>query len=515
MSRRKKKISRRKPVQFAEPAAPPEKPYAGEIGVVTSDPDFYPAFGGLLANPDKTLRERGGDVRIYEDLLYDDKVKAGLEDRALQVTSEPWEVVPAGDDTEVAEFITKALGTNFILSANITIQRMLLYGYHVSELMPMQSDGKWVVDKYLDKNPWRFRFAVDRSLRLLTKTNRVTGEQVPAYKFPVFTWGGTDQPYGDGLGKYLYRYVFARKNIHNFWTYFLDKFSQPSLIGKYRLTGNETEDAKVRSNILKAIVAIRQQTGVVLSEGNFIELLEIKDSRGTSASHKDAAEYFGKCITLIIQGQTLTTDIGPTGSFAAAETHDGGRQKQKESTAVIHALHVNQSVVKWLVDTNFWGRTEYPVFRWITEKEEVQKELAETYKVINEQLVLSGKQLDPDFIAKKFNVELVDYTPPQGGAVSGFAAASTAYSPEQQAIDDHAKSLTGTVDLSSNEDRILKFVRGWQGELADLPEALLSLFPKMNMESLQEAAELGANNGALHGVRVVQLQKQAVEGKGD
>lgn len=486
----------------------PVEPYVGEIGVVTSDPDFYPAFGGLLDNPDQVLKQQGArDVRFYRDLLYDDEVKAGLEDRALQVTSEDFEIVTAGDDAEVAEFIDSALrGSNFVISANIAIQRMLLYGYHVQEIMPAQVSGRWVIDKFYDKKPWRFRFAPDRSLRMLTKSNMLIGEQVPAYKFQVYTWADTDQPYGDGLGKYLYRYVFARKNIHNFWTYFLDKFSQPSVIGKYRKTGNKKHDDKVRSNILAAIRAIRQHTGVVLNEGDFIELLEVKDRRGATASHKDAAEYFGKAIRKIIQLQTLTTDIGGTGSYAAAETHDGGRQKQKENTAFVHATYVNE-FVRWLVDVNFWGRKEYPQFRWITEKEEVQKELAETYEKLNNQLMGSGKQIDPDFIASKFNVEIVDYNKAPVRTGPTFAAAK-GYTPEQQAIEDHVDELTGSVDLSENEELLLKFVKGWQGEFADLPEALLELYPDMDMTSLREAAEIGIMNGQLHGRRVVQLQKE-------
>jgi phage gp29-like protein len=507
--RNKRKKNRRKKAQqdfVAQDAQKPPEPYVGEIGIVTSDPDFYPAFGGLLDNPDEVLKQHGArDVRLYRDLFYDDEVKAGIEDRALQVTSEDWEIVPAGDDTEVAEFVDKAIrSSNFILSANIAIQRMILYGYHVQEVMPVQRDGQWVIDKFFDKNPWRFRFAIDRSLRMLTKSSMLSGVPVPDYKFQVYTWADTDQMYGDGLGKYLYRYAFARKNIHNFWTYFLDKFSQPSIIGKYRKTGNEKQDAKVRSNILAAIQAIRQQTGVVLNEGDFIELLEIKDQRGSSASHKDAAEYFGKCIRKIIQLQTLTTDIGSTGSYAASETHDGGRQKQKENTAVVHEISVN-NIVRWLVDVNFWGRKEYPQFRWITEKEEVQKELAETYDKLNNQLRGSGKQIDPDFIAEKFNIKLTDYIAP---VTQGPTFSEKTVSPEQQAIDDHVGALVKTVDLSGNEDKIMKFVQGWQGDFTDLPEALLELYPGMDMDSLRDAAEVGALNGQAHGRRVVQLQKE-------
>lgn len=515
MSRRKKrnrpKSARAAKQDFAvTEAVEPSAPVTHEIGVVTSDPDVYPAFGNLLENPDEVLRKHyARDVRIYKELLQDDEVKTGLEDRALQVTSEAWEIVPAGDDTEVAEFVDLALrGSNLVQSANITIQRMLLYGYHVAEIMPVQRGGRWVIDKFYDKKPWRFRFTIDRVLRLLTKESPVVGIGVPEYKFQRFTWGETDQPYGDGLGQYLYRYVYARKNIHNFWTYFLDKFSSPSLIGKYRKTGNQKEDAEARKNILAAITAIRRHTGVVINESDFLELLEIKDSRGTSASHKDAAEYFGKAIRKIIQLQTLTTDVGTVGSKGMGDTHDEGRQKQKENTALVHAMYLNE-VVKWLVDVNFWGRTEYPQFRWITEKEEVQKELAETYETLNNQLKESGKRIDPDFIAEKFNVKMVDYTPPASpAAFSRFTGTQRGYTREQQAIEDHVGKLTASVDLSDNEQKILEFVQGFEGDLEDLPEALLELYPALDMADLQEAAEIGIMNGGLHGRRVVQKQKE-------
>jgi phage gp29-like protein len=517
MSKRRKNKHRqqqdRNVLQFQEP---PKQEY-NEVASWASDPDYYGFDNELLLNPDWVPGENGyTDVRIYEELLRDGEVRSGLEKRALQVVSESYELQPGSDkarDEKAASSLHYLFGGNFIQAQKEAIEYCLLCGYSVQEALPESVGGVWKLTKWYAKKPWRFHFTPERELRLLTKEAPFYGEPVPTDRpWPVMTWGSSDNPYGRGLGQSMWKPVRLKILLEKLWTLFLDKWAMPSAVFKYRPTGDPAKDKEQQQAGLQAVRHLRNNTGISVTEGDFIELIEAKRTGGSD--FEAALEYFNKQIRILIQHQTLTTSNEGIGSDGGFRTHDDVAHTTKQYTALVHATAMVEPV-QFLCKWNCAENTTPPVFRWITEKESVQQELANRDKVLVQDI---GLKIDPDYFYEKYNIPI-----PKGGggfvqkaqqiqpqAVGKQASFASPYSPEQQAIEDHVDELVDSVDLSKNEELILQFVQDYNGDLEDLPEAILEVFPEMDMSSLQFAAEIGSLNGQLHGRRVVQLQKNEV-----
>ena len=68
--------------------------------------------GPLLEPYDSVLRNRGGDLQIYEQVFSDPEVKSTFSQRQLAVTKCEWQVDPGGKrqiDKEAAEFVRQQL----------------------------------------------------------------------------------------------------------------------------------------------------------------------------------------------------------------------------------------------------------------------------------------------------------------------------------------------------------------------------------------------------------------------
>lgn len=497
MSRKRKKPQPQaaKPVQFAATAA-----LAPEVADWLTDPEYNGAAADALVNPDWIPSENGAaDVRIYQALYRDGEVRTGLAKRTASLLSEQFEIVPGGEeqqDLDVAAALKALFAGNFRMAQKEAIEWALLCGYSVQEVQGGVVGEQWALTNWLAKKPWRFKFMADRSLRLLTKSAPQNGVAVPENTFVTLTWGSTDNPYGRGLGQALWRPVRLKLLIEKLMTLYLDKYSMPGTIGWFTPTGDAKKDKAQQQAILSAGAAIRNSIALALPEGVRMEFLEAK--RTGDPGYLTTLDYLNKQIRIIIQSQTLTTDLGATGSFAAVDGHSAVAWIDKESDALIHAAAMQQAI-KILVAQNFAGYEKTPVFRWITEKESVQKELAETYQIVNGLLLAGGQQLDPVFLADKFNVRTVAAT---AAPEAQFAAPRTA----QTLLDEHAGKLISETDLSKNTQSFTDLVQKSESYENAL-KAVLDYYPDMDMTGLQGALETGLLNGRLLGKTAVQRAK--------
>jgi phage gp29-like protein len=476
-------------------------PIADEIAVITKDVDVTQGF--ILANPDLTVltESKGKGLKLYDEIDRDAHAGSVLQTRYLSVAGEKWEVDP-GDETprgkEIAEFVSQALKDCNLLQAVQELLQGILYGYYVGEVMWVEKDKKILPGKILVKHPRRFGFSQERELRLLTKAAPRDGEAVPERKFILFSFGSTDNPYGKGLGQRLWWPLWFKKHGIKFWLIFLDKFGMPTGVGKYQ-SGATQDDKKI---LLQAVESIHSETGVIVPDDMILELLEA--SRSGNVTYQSLCEYMDLQISKAVLGQTLTTEV-KGGSFAASKTHDDVRQDIKEADAGLMASCLNTGFIRWIVDYNFSGVSKYPLFRYITEKEQVLKEQAERDEVLVTKI---GVQVDDDYWYDTYHLP-----PPKGGpkvippqTQQGFMPqfAETAGTGrktrtiEQQMLDDHATELAAGADLSANEARILEAVQK-STNFEEAFENVLALYPDMDMTSLQDSVETAMINGNLLG----------------
>jgi len=339
------------------------KPDLREIATTGGGRDITRGFlSALLPPADPVLTGRGGgDYALYQQVLSDDQVQATFQQRREAVVARDWQVVPGADgplDEAAADFVSAQL--DHIGWDRVT--RMMLfgvfYGFAVADGLWVERDGRIALDQIKVRDRRRFRFGGDGRLRLLTQRNP-QGEELPERKFWHFATGADhdDEPYGLGLGHWLYWPVFFKRNALKFWLVFLEKFGQPTAKGIYPAGATETEIQKLR----EALGAIHAETGIVLPEGVAIELIEA--SRSGTADYDTVHQRMNEAIAKIVLGQTMTTEDGS--SRAQAEVHYTVRQDLVKADADLVNESFSRGPARWLTEWNFPGAAIPRVVRHI------------------------------------------------------------------------------------------------------------------------------------------------------
>lgn len=448
---------------------------ADEIATAAKDIDIFAGWLTRLENPDPVLlSEAGGEgIRLYDQAGRDAHTASVLQTRALAVVGKEWEVLPPETgakrvdkrNQDIADFVKRALvGTNFDQWRQ-ELLKAVLYGFNVAEVI-WKKEGDFILPQTLRaKHPRRFVFTPLRELRILTPQNMVDGEAVPDRKFVVFTYGSSDNPYGAGLGQIVWFPVWFKKHGVKFWMMFLEKFGMPTTIGKYPPGTDPAQQQK----LMDALSAIQNDTAVKVPNTMQVELLEA--SRSGTASYGEMCEFMDKQISKAVLGQTLTTEVGDTGSYAASQTHDEVRGELIKADADLLCECLNNSLVRWIVDLNFPGVTEYPKL-WIRcEAEADLKSLAERDKILSADIGLP--------VPKRYLYETYSIPEPEAGeeTVGKSQANEPAAAPAGDRSFAEAPGQTMTSDQMA--------VEGLKNSLApELPEAV-----KGYLDAVREAVE--------------------------
>lgn len=333
------------------------QPITQEIASITRDINRVFYGGVLQTNDDDTLKSRGAGkgLKIYDELKRDAHAGAVLAKRKLAVTSRPWSVEPASEaaiDVQAAELVEAALKH---LRFNHVCKRLLeatLKGYAVGEVMWEVRDGAILPARVIARDARRFVFGTRDELRLLTRENMITGEEMPPRKFIVHRRGADDDsPYGTGIGGMLFWPVFFKRNGITFWLTFADKFGSPTAIGKYPNGSGKPEQAK----LLAALGAIAQDAGVIVPEGMVIELLEASRS-GTVDTYEKLVRYMDEQLSKAVLGETMSTTAAATGlgSNQAGVQNDVRLEVAKDDGDELDET-INDSLVRWIVEFNLPG----------------------------------------------------------------------------------------------------------------------------------------------------------------
>ena len=280
-----------------------------------------------------------------------------------------------------------------------TVTNMMLYGvfygYSVAEMMWARDGRHIAVDAIRVRN--RRRFVFDMEFRpLLLTVNQAWGSRLPERKFWHFATGADndDEPYGRGLGYYLYWPVWFKKNHVRFWLTYNEKYATPTPVGKYPKSATIDE----RGRLLRALRSLQTDTGIAIPEGMLIELLEANRSGGGD-NYNTFYNSMQDAITTVVVSQTMTTSDGS--SLAQAEVHMEVRGEVFESDADLVDDSFNRGPARWLTEWNYPGAAP-PRVRRIMENPAALKALAERDKLI----VAMGHRLTVDYVEETYQVEL-------------------------------------------------------------------------------------------------------------
>ncbi|SFK92477.1 Mu-like prophage protein gp29 [Nitrosomonas aestuarii] len=476
-----------------------EKPEFQEIATSRDGRDITRGWlTALMHAPvdDKILVERGGgDYKVYEEVLRDDNVRAGVNQRIYGVIAKPWEVKPGGDSTAdeaAAEFIEAQI--NSIGFDKITLQMLhgTFYGFSVAEAIWARDGSKIVLGDIRVRNRRRFAFDGEGNLRLKTFNDIMPGERMPDRKFVVATFGADhhDAPYGLGLAHYLYWLVWLKRNVTRFWAVYLEKFGTPTALGKYPRNTNEDEQQK----LLSALRAIQRDAAVVIPEGMEVNLIEAL--RSSAADHRQFIDQVNEGILLVCLGQSGTVK-GTLGKLGGETEREAVKDAILKADSDMLSERFNRTIVTWLTEWNFPGAQPPTVYRVFSDEDldtriERDKKISEmgfrpTLKYIHETYGGEWVEASP---TPRNNPDNLTQSDAKGNKQSAFA--------ENDEIDHDPTSIDSQTDMLAGQSGkagavILDHVRKLVGEadtLEQLRDDLLAAYGDLDSSQLVNVMEL-------------------------
>lgn len=369
---------------------------ANEIVTRKRSVDFY-SSNMFLPDPDYILRREGKDVSVYKELLCDPHVWACVQSRKSGVLSMEWEINRGRDKTEqskVIENIFKSLDMYTIISS---ILNAPLFGFQPLEII-WQKKGDLVIPVDIKAKPqeW-FCFDDDNKLKFRTKENYY-GEDLPLNKFLCPQSNPSYQnPYGErALSRVLWPVSFKRGGMR-FWVKFLEKYGMPFLVGKYP-RGLANEEIEKMADILDSMV---QDAISVIPNDSQIEVMEARNASSGEAYEK-LIDKMNAEISKAILGQTLTTEIGFRGSYAASNTHMNVRKDIIDADKKLVERTLNQ-LIQWIYEINF-NSSDIPTFK-MYEEEDVDLELSQRDKILSE----AGVRFTKEYFKKAYGLDDEDF----------------------------------------------------------------------------------------------------------
>jgi len=350
----------------------------------------------MLPDPDHVLRKQGKDIRIYKELLCDPHVWACVQSRKSGVLSLEWEINRGKDKTRQGQFIEDFFNSIDLHSVISEILNASLFGFQPLEII-WKKQGNLILPAAIKAKPpeW-FCFDDDNRLKFRTKENYY-GEDLPDRKFlcpqsnPSY-----ENPYGERTLSRVFWPVAFKKGGLKFWVIFTEKYGMPFLIGKHP-RGTSKEDTDNLADMLEAMI---QDAIAVIPDDSSVEIVEA--AKASSADVFDRLiDKMNAEISKAILGQTLTTELGNSGSLAAAKTHMEVRKDIVDSDKKIAEKSLNQ-LIQWIYELNF-SEKDIPIFE-MYEEEDVDLTLSQRDKTLSE----TGVKFTKEYFMKTYGFDEED-----------------------------------------------------------------------------------------------------------
>lgn len=267
-----------------------------------------------LPDPDLVLSQAGLGRHELRKLETDDEISAALETRREAVIATPWRLEPY--DSEPAEWLWETL-TPHMDSLLRGIWSAVPYGYSVIEAV--YAKGPRIGISRLEEKPleW-FEPRRDGTLWYSPTDGRPAMQVDADYKF-ILTRRGHNyrNPYGEALLSRVYWPWFFRYNGWRFWMRFLERFADPLLLGQV------IDPA--------AFVTAMQGLGLSAVVGVGTDETISAVTAGGAGEFEKVEMALGRRIQKLILGQTLTSEVGDKGSYAAAQVHNEVREDKRRA----------------------------------------------------------------------------------------------------------------------------------------------------------------------------------------
>lgn len=432
-------------------------------------------LSALLPDPDPILRKTGRSAEIYAEIRADAKVSACIESRKAGCLSMLWDLQSRGQD-QATEVIRAALERLDMPKLMSEILEAFLWGYQPLEIMWQQVEGLTLPHKVVGKPPHWFAFDAENNLRFLSIKNPL-GELLPERKFLLAQHHATyANPYGEKLLPRCFWPVTFKKGGWRWWVTATEKYGMPFIIGKVP-RGTERGE---QDQFLEALEQLVQDAIAILPNDSEVQILDGNSGKSSQSvsPHKELIEQCNAEIALAIVGQTLTSEIGRNGSYAAAKAHNEVREEIVAGDKRM-LERVVQQLVDWIFEFNWSGQS--PLFSLYPESD-VNRDLAERDKILFE----LGARYSKEYLLKAYgfspeDLEMDTPTPKFSAFAKGAEGIHLAdYLPSFSQTTELAQKLTAPVV------KLLRKGKSYQ----EIEKRLSALYPQLAPEEFSEALNL-------------------------
>lgn len=404
------------PIRYAEATRPP----MGEVSV--TETPYYARYKITPYNPDDLALKKGG-IKIYDEMMRDDQVKALYYLKVRTRLSTGWSIQPASEDprdVEAAEFVRWVLkAMRGTLESDLRdILTAMRYGFSVSELVWEIIDrgpyrGKVGLRAIKGRKPHNFDFDVEENGDVKPDgiIHRLPGGDVryPVNKFVLYAYNNEfGNPYGESDLRAAYRSWWSKNVIIKFWNIYLERFGMPTVVGRYKAAGaigpigaGGVATSKDQETLEDIIDKIQTATGITLPDHLRIDLLEAQ--RQGEAGYEKAIE---KHNTMIARSMLIPAKMGFTeeesGSYNLGEKHfDLFMATISDLGRDLEEAVMGEQVIRRLVDYNFQVDA-YPQFKFgEMTKEDKAKAMQEFKEAIGAGVLDPNRKADMDHMRKR------------------------------------------------------------------------------------------------------------------
>ena len=354
-----------------------------------------------LPDPDPVLKKMGRGVVALRELLTDSHLESVWSIRCSAASGAEWFVSAGGEgsrEQQAADGFGRQLASLDVPRVIEEMMDAVAFGYSPLEVLWTAGGGRWNVGNIVGKPSEWFEF--DQANRLVLRTGAVATEELPENRFLLVRHRPSyANPYGDKVFSKCFWPVTFKRNGFRWWTVFVERYGGAFLYGKYPPNADETYKAE----LLTALERMVADAVAIAPEGSEISIETAANKTTSSNVHGQYIAAANAEISKAVLGQTLTTEIGDRGSYAAAQAHNLVREDlaQADRRRVASAFTRLAAVWSWY---NFGSDVAAPTFAFVKD-EDLQAERAERDKT----LYAIGWRPRKRYIAREYGIPEDDF----------------------------------------------------------------------------------------------------------
>ena len=354
-----------------------QKPQVSEVGVVNNIA-WLNRYGGWDENPDAVIASKG--MSFLKEIERDTHLSSCYRTRRQKLISKGWHIAAARSDKDeyIADFVRYNLSTFLAQRSRngfdgdiLGMMDSIAKGFSLSEIVWKQItggkyDGYWGIEAVRKKDAEDYGFKTDKFGNVVADGVIYHGDYVGEpkrlkyNKFIHVIYGPDDEnPYGNSSTTKVAFWTWLKKNNAKFWAIFGEKFSMPITVAKIPKGMYDTDKKAKLESFLKNL---QSESGIILPDGFVLEFLEA--TRRGDVTYDNFIERCNKEISKEVLGATMAIEEGSKGqgSYAHASVNAEILEVYTFFDAIMIAQCVNNQLIRRLIDYNFIGVEEYPVF---------------------------------------------------------------------------------------------------------------------------------------------------------